>query len=282
MQAPIRWALLAWAMVFAPAMAAAQDKRQSQKASSAPQAQPAPVAKPSAEKQDGAAKSERSGGPQEGIKVHGHWVIEVRNSDGTRANHVEFENALDPSGHYLLAHSLVGGGPPVLWSLLVGSSSVQLCPSTNPVSPTWLGACVITAPSSAGPAFNAPGIFKNLSVNATGDLAVGSGADSTFILKGSATAEAGGTIDTVRSVFVGSQYFSSKTLAPAEQSYHNRPKLVARLRKPHKHWVFCLWRRGGIATVVVDEEVRIGERWFVSCFQRRLSIRRNRQCLCGS
>jgi hypothetical protein len=28
------------------------------------------------------------------------------------------------------------------------------------------------------------------------------------------------------------------------------------------------WRRGGIATVVVEREVSVGERWDVSCFQR--------------
>src|SRR6266478_741077 len=38
---------------------------------------------------------------------------------------------------------------------------------------------------------------------------------------------------------------------------------------------------GGIVSVVVEREVRVGERWYVSCFQRLLSIRRNRQCLCG-
>jgi len=27
-------------------------------------------------------------------------------------------------------------------------------------------------------------------------------------------------------------------------------------------------RRGGIATVVAEREVRVGERWYVSCFQR--------------
>ncbi len=50
----------------------------------------------------------------------------------------------------------------------------------------------------------------------------------------------------------------------------------------HKHWVFCLWRRGGIATVVVKREVTVGERWYVSRFQRCFAIERNRQCLCGS
>jgi len=34
-----------------------------------------------------------SSGEQVAIKVHGHWTIEVRNPDGTLAEHREFENA---------------------------------------------------------------------------------------------------------------------------------------------------------------------------------------------
>jgi len=36
------------------------------------------------------------GGISQSIKVHGHWVIEVRNPDGSLVRHVEFENSLDP------------------------------------------------------------------------------------------------------------------------------------------------------------------------------------------
>jgi len=39
---------------------------------------------------------------------------------------------------------------------------------------------------------------------------------------------------------------------------------------------------GGIATIVVEQEVRVGERQYVSSFQRRFPIRRNRHCLRGS
>jgi hypothetical protein len=35
-------------------------------------------------------------GPQEGIKVHGHWTIEVSNPDGRVVSHREFENGLVP------------------------------------------------------------------------------------------------------------------------------------------------------------------------------------------
>ena len=45
-----------------------------------------------------AALRAQAGGPQEGIKVHGHWVVDVRNVDGSLASHTEFENALQNSG----------------------------------------------------------------------------------------------------------------------------------------------------------------------------------------
>jgi hypothetical protein len=36
----------------------------------------------------------RAPGMQEGVKVHGDWVIEVRNPDGKLAHRREFKNAL--------------------------------------------------------------------------------------------------------------------------------------------------------------------------------------------
>ena len=48
-----------------------------------------------------------AGGPQEGIKVHGHWVIEVRNPDGSLVKRHEFNNALsDLGGKQFLASLL--------------------------------------------------------------------------------------------------------------------------------------------------------------------------------
>jgi hypothetical protein len=46
-----------------------------------------------------AALGERQhGGNHEGITVHGHWVIEVRNPDGTLVTHRDFENSLTSTG----------------------------------------------------------------------------------------------------------------------------------------------------------------------------------------
>jgi hypothetical protein len=66
-----------------------------------------------------------SGGPREGLKVHGHWTIDVRNADGTLASHREFENSLQASGATTLVNSLARTQVIGLWSVaLVGT----LCP----------------------------------------------------------------------------------------------------------------------------------------------------------
>lgn len=110
-------------------------------------------------------------GKHEGIKVHGHWTIEVRNSDGSLARHVEFENSLDPGfsipnpragqnpfvlpggAAYLSAVSSgqwLGPVPPSFWTiLLVGPSGLSnLTNTTNaPCTEFFLntiGACILT------------------------------------------------------------------------------------------------------------------------------------------
>jgi hypothetical protein len=64
---------------------------------------PNAVAKPPATSANARASAEEkpaAKGTQEGIKVHGHWTIEVRNPDGTVDKHVEFENQICPDQTY--------------------------------------------------------------------------------------------------------------------------------------------------------------------------------------
>lgn len=48
------------------------------------------------------------GGTHESIKVHGHWMIEVRNPDGKLVSHTEFENSLQSTGADILTGLLSG------------------------------------------------------------------------------------------------------------------------------------------------------------------------------
>lgn len=62
----------------------------------------------------------RPKGKNEGITIHGHWTIEVRNPDGKVVTHREFENSLVPVGKNVLASLLSN-------TAVVGSWVVYLC-----------------------------------------------------------------------------------------------------------------------------------------------------------
>jgi hypothetical protein len=63
-------------------------------------------------------------GQHEGITVHGHWVIEVRNPDGKLVTHREFENALDPQmGAPLLAAILGRVVTPGSWYVTLADTA---------------------------------------------------------------------------------------------------------------------------------------------------------------
>jgi hypothetical protein len=72
-------------------------------------------------------------GKGDGIKVHGHWTIDVRNADGVLSSHNEFENALEPSGGVALTGLLARNLTPTAWRLdLIGTSSGGPCVKAAP------------------------------------------------------------------------------------------------------------------------------------------------------
>src|SRR5262249_41441373 len=129
------------------------------------------------------------GGPQEGIKVHGHWVIEIRNQDGTVVTHREFENALATQGHEnlaaLLAHAAAGGH----WLVTLQGAS-GACPAKS-VSPRT--DCLIAESNSLAP-FDTPG--RGISTNLTVALE-GQNLSRVVVLNGSVAALAAGDINSV-------------------------------------------------------------------------------------
>lgn len=71
-----------------------------------------------------AAREQPSGAPHEGIKIHGHWTIVVRNADGSVASRNEFENALTSGGAQALVSLLTQAQSiaPV-WSIAVNGNT---------------------------------------------------------------------------------------------------------------------------------------------------------------
>jgi hypothetical protein len=126
-----------------------------------------------------------AGGPGEGVTVHGHWTLEVRNPDGSLVEHREFENALyNPTG------------PETLVKLLgrqnsIGGWEVHLISPSSIFSPFSDGSSgsegVLVESSSTG---TSPNMFKTLT------LTVSTG-PAKLRLNGSATAQRDGRISIV-------------------------------------------------------------------------------------
>jgi hypothetical protein len=79
-------------------------------------------------------------GQLEGIKVHGHWTIEVKNPDGSRVSRQEFENSLDLGGAQNIAMQLLGGWVPGGFSILLADAPAGgggPCAPFNVAGATW-------------------------------------------------------------------------------------------------------------------------------------------------
>jgi len=156
------------AMVFSVNVGTAQSSAapkstQDAKPALAPAAQtqsPGAILKPTATQAEPQAlhgEKPSAKGDREGIKVHGHWTIDVKNPDGTLASHLDFENALDGNeGSDLLTGLLSGEYIPVGFTITLynfnssNGTSTGLCGNT--------GACLINdVRDPLNPCLNAEG-----------------------------------------------------------------------------------------------------------------------------
>ena len=125
-------------------------------------------------------------GPQEGVKVHGHWVIDVKNPDGTLAQHREFENSLTNAN--VMVSLLYGNEVPADFVVLLGGSTPPCAPGTSTYP------CVIVHNLSSFPASAICGTFycvTGLTVTPT------LGQNPALVLAGSLTATQAGSISSV-------------------------------------------------------------------------------------
>src|SRR5450432_2056893 len=100
--------------------------------------------------------SEPAGGPKEGIKVHGHWTIDVRNPDGKLVSHRDFENALTIDGATLMALILGRVNTPYQWAIILAHSAFGPCGIGFP--------CLIVEPNDVSFEGGLNGHFRNLTV----------------------------------------------------------------------------------------------------------------------
>jgi hypothetical protein len=176
------------------------------------------VSKPAVEEEE-TAKPAKAGG--EGIKVHGHWKIVVKNQDGTVASSTEFENSLAApgAGEQVLAELLSGQ---LAWggmAILIGGNG--MCSGTCVLEP---GATLGTGPSGGSYAnlaqhqqcspSNALGIcFPGLTNLATpANLSATPNTAALLTLQGSFTESSSETFVAVQTNFVGCLSTSPSTI----------------------------------------------------------------------
>jgi hypothetical protein len=127
-------------------------------------------------------------GTDEGIKVHGDWVIEVKNPDGSLAERREFTNDLQQGGKVFLRNTLARQASPGVWGIrlpaTVGSSP---CGATEEF-------CVIREPISSGMDSLFGVHFPTLSILTPG------GPPIEIVLQGNFDAVTDGSIGTVQSI----------------------------------------------------------------------------------
>jgi hypothetical protein len=128
---------------------------------------------------------------QEGLRVRGQWVIDIREPDGTLLRRVEFENALRARGQSVLASLLTGQASAGLWAISIGGyNNQELCYNTSLEDVE----CRIDPPeSSVSPL---PYRFKNLTIVDTTER-VGVPSGTSLVLSGSATIAIDGSIASV-------------------------------------------------------------------------------------
>ena len=119
----------------------------------------------------------------EGITVHGHWVIDVRNPDGTLVSHRDFENALLATGKTYAAQLISGAAVPGPWGIALKGDSTNGAICTAGVA----GACGITQGSASDFGFG---------VTSSSNLTLTPGSGS-FTLSGSIQASSRGSIASV-------------------------------------------------------------------------------------
>lgn len=194
-------ALFAMGLAMPTVMAQAPAPSAQQPASTAPA--------PAAEEQPHAA---RPGGPHESIKVHGHWVIEVKNPDGSLAQRREFENSLQGIGKGPLAGVLLGSNVAAGWQVALIGDAVGSNTKTAPCG----AACVLEqqqlltiAPCPAGCSSNLAASFVRSGAGA---------APSGFTLSGWIQATQAGNIGVVVTniVFCGGEVVALYGTTPAQ------------------------------------------------------------------
>jgi len=134
-------------------------------------------------------------GISQGVKMHGHWTIDIKNPDGTLAQHHEFENSIQYDGQNYLVGLLSGYASAGAMGIYFTAQSGGTAPCAAEYNFCAIVPSLSTAPGIGicGSYYCAPGL------TITPTFGVG----PTLKLSGSITANEAGTIGTVATTMNG-------------------------------------------------------------------------------
>ncbi len=155
---------------------------------------PAALASPGWAKIVGAGKGESA--THQGVTLHGHWVIDVKNPDGTLAQHRDFENALETDGQGFLVGLMSGYLVPGDYMIIIGAAS-----GTSACNAAYQF-CGIVHNLSTYPALGYCSVYycSGSSLNYAYNFGSSFGGPFSMVLSGSITANQTGTIGQVYSL----------------------------------------------------------------------------------
>jgi hypothetical protein len=133
-----------------------------------------------------------SSGMNQGIKVHGHWTIDIKNPDGTLAQHHEFENSIQYDGQNYLIGLMSGYGAAGPWYIYFTSAGAVA--STSPCDTAQYPYCAIVYSTATQ-----PGLFACAHYTCASGLTITPtfGIGPTLTLAGSIAATQAGSIGAV-------------------------------------------------------------------------------------
>jgi hypothetical protein len=163
-------------------------KASGQASAAAPNRMPGALLSPAAANEGGGQKG--STGMNQSLKMHGHWVIDIKNSDGTLAHHHEFENSIQYDGQNYLIGLMSGYGAAGPWEIYFSSTGAVA--GTSPCNSAQYPYCAIVYSTTAQPGlFVCNGLYTcapGLTITPT------FGVGPTLTLAGSITATQTGSI----------------------------------------------------------------------------------------
>jgi len=135
----------------------------------------------------------------EGLKMHGHWVIDVKNPDGTLASHNAFENSIQLGGQAYLIGLMAGYVVPADYEIFLQAAGTGASPC---VMNSNQGCAIVRSATTSPGNISCTNYVCATTLTYATNQNYSSSANS-FVLSGSITANQTGTIGFV-STYAGS------------------------------------------------------------------------------